>query len=242
MGAAFILTFAGLLLLQGARPIPVDSGMKFVRADRATPVRALFAHFRARPKGEFETTSEYHQRVTLAEPRPFYLVLVPESQAPITYSADDSTMTVVVNRPSYEFAYRSDLVVQSRRRNLGFYPSTTAGGARLQITRTLDSTFSFVVPDADRILDPGEVWFRIAPDSARKLKPHLLTALLVRPSNDSVGGAAVATAKMHIPPTFEDPRDRVTDRQIMQTDWMAILVYDRRSGRVLQRRVHGDAR
>jgi hypothetical protein len=237
----FVVTIAAAVTtpLRSQRPPSVDSAVAVIKPLAAASVRDLSKYYRTPAKREFETSSEYLARVRLPEPRQFHLVLIPDSLLQVAYDADEQTITATFTLPPLALASRDDIVALRRVRLVGSYRSTTAGGARLTVSEVTDTLFSFTIPFAGRDIDPEpeQVWFKMARDSARLTKPHIAGALIVRPAADSLG-RVVTFATVRIEPTFSQPIDHTIVRRIVRADWMALILYDRRTGRILDRYVH----
>jgi hypothetical protein len=217
-------------------PLAVDSVVDVIRPTQASSARTLYRALTMPGRGEFETTVEYQARINNRVKGNFYLVLVPPSLTELSYDADNSVMTARLG-----LWYDQGIRFALQRRRLGTYVGTNAFGVKTTVSRILDTAYYVNVPDASFRVEPDRVHFPMYADSARALKPHLSIAFVFRPAIDTSTGTITQQSRERIEPTRDSPIDVTEVARKLHVNFLAVLIYDRRSGRVVHRYVHRES-
>jgi hypothetical protein len=193
------------------------------------------------PKGEFETEADYRGRLEEAFVPGTHAIPVMDFK--LTYYADSGAFTVVFASEwapgisvGADGSSEAAMIVSDRSSKLLRTESrTTAFGVRGQVEVWVDTLFG-VVP-IDEVGEPGTVvvgMWRISPDSARAVKPVVAAVLEVtltampdgRQTDSGDGGDS---------PTLSSPRDVSRVFHVVFVREAKLVLYDRRSRRILTR-------
>jgi hypothetical protein len=202
--------------------------------------RRLYRTLHASPKGEFETEVEYRSRLedafvsgTHAIPvMDFKLTYDPDSGAfRVTFASERARGISVgadLSEPAMIVSARSSKMLRTEAR-------TNLFGASIQVQVWVDTLFG-VVP-VDDAGEPGTVivdMWRISPDSARAVKP-VVAALLEVTLAQMPDWRQTDSGQDGDTPTFYLPRDVTRVLYVVFVQDATLVLYDRRSRRILTR-------
>ena len=203
--------------------------------------RRLYRTLQVAPKGEFETEEEYRGRLEDAFVSGTYAIPVMDFK--LTYDADSGAFRVTfasewargisvgadgLSEAAMIVSGRSSKMLRTEKR-------TNAFGASIQVQVWVDSLFG-VVP-VDGAGEPGtvitDIW-RLSSDSARALKP-VVAAVLVVTLAQMPDWRQTDSGEDGDSPTFSFPRDVTRVLYVVFVQDATLVLYDRRSRRILTR-------
>jgi hypothetical protein len=219
------------------RRTAVDSGIAVIKPVDFVDAPALVARLHVAPKGEFETSSAFEQRARKAVlPARFYLLRVDASpistrcSPEVEYDADAAHLHVELpgaTAPDGTFGFAVDCGATIG----GSYVGSNAMGVKARITRMSEA---FVLFTGDASHSSTEYDLVMVADSARRLKPHVRLALLVKPGIGE-SGQAVSTGRDSSSPTIDNPYDISWTWAEVRYDWLELIAYDDRTGKIIVR-------
>ncbi len=232
----FAAIFAAPAVAQ-QRAVPVDTNATAIRPQQFSSPQSLFSHLRIEPKGEFETTGEFADRVAHAVGGASYVFRVSVAQDPsycdgsIEYNADLARMTYRL--PTiYPAGADHGVPVQCTATGGGTYLASNAMGAKIRVTRFIRTLTEFTTDNENFLFDEGSL--ELSPDAARALKPYVRLAVLVSPGTGTSGLPAESTTG-ETEPDFQDPYDVTYRVSSIRSAQIEALLYDVRTGKILSR-------
>ena len=199
------------------------------------------------PKGEFETTAEYEDRVKAFQAQTYAFVRT-EPEA-FVYDADSETFTTRIYSGSTDVHskigwYFRAFDIHEKKLSESSYVGSNAFGAKALVTKTKWKRTQIVTDDTEDILalnrDPIDLSLNVPRDRARAVKPNLRVALICSPrldqfSPDPDSGVTGATGYDIYEATIDNPSERWIYYTALRVDLLQIWVFDRATGEVYGR-------
>jgi hypothetical protein len=221
------VTMLGLTLLANINttsaqfPIVNPEASRLTSASLSQP-SAVYRRYATAPKGEFETTEAYASRLAkIRVPAGFLAFSVDGSCSTddlVSYDADGSYFTIKLPV--------GDRVVGLTCANtpLGAYQAQNAFGASFTVKKFHRLQYAVSFPDAA----PAELYLPFPLDSARRAKPSMRVALIVKMYDPAVAVADTSRAA----PTFDSPLDLTIQTNAIALTRAYIWLYNASTGRV----------
>jgi len=199
------------------------------------------------PKGEFETSAEYNQRLETFQSELY--AFVPTELPNFEYNADTETFTAKIYPGVTEVQsrigwYFRPFGVHRTKLSESTYVGSNAYGAKALVTKAKWKLTQVVVEETEDILqhsfDSIDISFKIARDRARLAKSDLRILLLCSPKPEQFEPAAPvdvtgATGYDISKATIDSPTEQWIYYVALRADLRQIWVFDRSSGQVYGR-------
>lgn len=202
-------------------------------------IETAFVAFRARPKGEFETTEEFQRRLTQG-PFGVYAFVVPKRYCDVTYDADAGTLQVDVNEihPAVGYSEGEKAAIELSRLNerQRTYTGTNAFGASVRIHEYAYDSLS-ITTQRDEI---PVLSVEVSRAKAIQLKDAVRVLAVVEFDSNSFASEfyeqlGIATGFRHDKPTFDDPEEITINDYSVSGSLFALWLFDRGTGEVIAR-------
>jgi hypothetical protein len=194
------------------------------------------------PKGEFETTAEYQQRLTnilhhdiepgvsLQSPLPFLLnqamvgSILPVAR--LSYDADSENLKISIS-PTPSGAMAS-LILGTEGSGVEHYTGQNAYGATADVSRMHAEDYGIAF-DRNTWLSRSDIKVSIPRDQARMIYPHLRLVLLCKAIPPYV-----TTRFEHLDPTLDSPIDAGMNENLVVVEPVELRLYDDQTGEVFK--------
>jgi hypothetical protein len=199
------------------------------------------------PKGEFETTAEYNERLEKFQSELY--IFVPNEPESFDYDADAETFSAkiypsVTDVHSRIGWYFRPFDVHRTTLSESTYVGSNAFGAKALVTKTKSKVTQVVVSETEDILrhsfDSINISFKLPRDRARSVKPNLRLAFICSPKAEQFEPATPSDAKGATgydisEATLDSPTERWTYYVALRAELRQIWVFDRSTGEVFGR-------
>jgi hypothetical protein len=224
-----------------------DTVAKFPPAFGGNTVEWVLKHRTIPPKGEFETTAEYNQRLEKFQSELY--VFVPDEPENFEYDADAETFSAkiypdITNVHSRIGWYFRPFDIHQTKLSESTYVGSNAFGAEALVTKTKSKVTQLVVSETEDILrysfDSIDISFKLPRDRARSVKPNLRVAFICSPKPEQFAPATPsdvngATGYDISEATIDSPTERWTYYVALRAELRQIWVFDRSTGEVFGR-------
>ena len=189
-------------------------------------------------KGEFETTTDFNERIALYLRVFFGQPGLVAFKAPLpaelaTYSADDGKLTVrIVNRGSFQstsYDANLELVLAERSKKLALKHGQTRMGVKFdyEVWAYYDRKLELSLPVKDTDVN-SDVVIDVPPSDAKALKANLFLL-----SFGDMKSPYMESSQGEDPASLDDPEYALYSHDIYYASPKCLFLYDSRSGKVL---------
>lgn len=243
---ATLLAFASAPALVHAKasttkpPEVIDVNVdRFPPGYRGADFDAVFRSKQSKPKGEYETSAAYLERLKGLSGGLYAFGFTPEE---VKYDADKQALIVVLRSDqaytggslySYDFD-RSSLVVRESDKVTGSYTGQTGLGVRVKVRKDTQTDRSLVVGIAtSRFFNLTSITLPMLPESALALRPSLSYFYVCQLAPGEVGPARNVTVS--IPPEYPYNNDRTLLFRYLYVDKVSVWTVNSKTGEVISK-------